>query len=491
VLALPHLFEPRTYQGQFISAMRAGKKRAVLVWPRRHGKDVTAWNWTIECAALGGQPTAPHARVGTYFYFLPTYTQAKKIIWDGMQADGLKFLQHIPEELIAHKHETELKITLITGSVIQLVGSDNIDSIVGTNPVGCVFSEYAIGSPRGWNLVRPILAENGGWAVFIYTPRGRNHGHDLYEAAKKDPSFYVSKLTVLETERDGLKDAAQGRAGDAVVSEEDIDRERRTGMPEELIQQEFYTSFEGALVGSYYGDQVQAAHATGRVTVVAVDPLYPVDTAWDLGVDDETAIVFTQTVGNQCRFIDYLEARGHGLEWYAARLRELGYNYGRHYAPHDMKVTEWGSGNTRLQTAAKMGLHFEVVPKLRIEDGIQAVRRLLPMSVFDAERCSRLLDALSSYRRAYNEETGVFLSKPQHDWASHPADAARYRAVAWTGGLEDTMQRAAYADHKFNPVTWDPRAGGGWADIDGQDEHDDTREPTWTRMGRLHGGRPR
>jgi len=170
-----------------------------------------------------------YQRVGIYYYFFPTYAQGKKIIWDGIDGMGFKFLDHFPPELIRNQNATEMKITLVNGSLFQIVGTDNYDSIVGTNPVGCVFSEFALQDPTAWEYVRPILRENGGWAIFPYTPRGFNHGWDLYQMAQNDPDWFCELLTVTDT---------------GVLTEADVDAERRAGMPEPLIQQEFYCSFE-------------------------------------------------------------------------------------------------------------------------------------------------------------------------------------------------------------------------------------------------------
>lgn len=433
-------FSPRSYQQRFLTAMET-KNRAALVWHRRAGKDLTTINFTAQ---------KMRARIGVYYYFLPTYTQAKKIVWDGIDARGNKFIDNFPKSLIAAKHETELKITYKTGSVFQLIGGDNIDTIVGTNPVGIVLSEYALMNPRAWELTQPILMENGGWAVFDYTPRGKNHGHRLWIDAVNNPDVWFSSMeTVDTTKRDGPEDFGYPGYGGPVVTPEQINEARRSGMSEEMIQQEFYCSFEGAMVGAYYADQLAQLMAQGRILNVPYDPMIPVDTAWDLGLDDAMAIWFTQTDGGLCRVIDYMEAHTHGLDWYARELRTKGYHYGRHYGPHDIKARELSSGNSRIQLAAKMGLHFEAQPKLAVEDGIAAGRRLLPLCVFDGARCEKGLDALKSYRREWDEKTQTWKPTPLHDWSSHGADAFRTRAIAWVGGLNDGRQ-LSWADTRYD-----------------------------------------
>ena len=227
-ISLPHLFQPRQYQLPLLKALDSGIKRAVVVWNRRSGKDKTTWNYSIKEA---------FQRVGAYYYFAPTYSQGKKIIWDGIDADGLKFLDHIPKELIVGKpNDTEMKIKLKNGSLIQIVGTDNIDSILGTNPLGCVFTEYSLQNPQAWNYIRPILAQNNGWAVFIFTPRGMNHGWKILQQALQDPQNWFSEiLTVDDTKSISLEVLAQ----------------EKKEMPAELYEQEYYCKFLEA-AGAFY-----------------------------------------------------------------------------------------------------------------------------------------------------------------------------------------------------------------------------------------------
>jgi hypothetical protein len=187
---LPHLFTPRPHQIPFLKAWDGGCKRLILVAHRRMGKDKTVFSQL---------PKKMMERVGTYFYFLPTYTQAKKVIWNGADGEGLRFLDHFPKELVKDKNETEMRITMKNGSILQLVGADNIDRVVGTNPIGVVFSEYALMKQEVWDYISPILAENGGWAVFIYTPRGQNHAYTLLKNAQKNKKWHVEILPVSKT----------------------------------------------------------------------------------------------------------------------------------------------------------------------------------------------------------------------------------------------------------------------------------------------------
>jgi len=219
-ITIPFKFRPREYQLPLLKALDKGIKRAIIVWNRRSGKDKVCFNYMVKKAC---------ERVGTYFYFLPEYTQARKVIWDNIDNDGFKMLDHIPPELIKKTNDTTLKVELVNGSIIQLLGADTFSkSGVGTNPIGVVMSEYSVNDPEVWNFIRPILAVNGGWIIFNFTPRGQNHAFKLLEIAKDNPEWFTEVLTVNETK---------------VLSPEDIERERREGMSEAMIDQEYFCKF--------------------------------------------------------------------------------------------------------------------------------------------------------------------------------------------------------------------------------------------------------
>ncbi len=415
-ISLPNAWSPRDYQWPFLEYMdgkiEGGGGRAVLVWHRRSGKDSSALNFTA---------VAAHARTGVYWHMLPTATQARKAVWDGIDAQGRRVIDQVfPPEIRSRTNATEMKIELLCGSIWQCVGSDNYNALVGANPVGVVFSEYSLADPEAWDYVRPILAENGGWALFIFTPRGRNHGYRLVEMAKRNPDWFVQVLGVDDTQR---------ADGSMVIPASAIDDDRAAGMAEEMIQQEYFCSFDAALVGAYYGKQMELARSQKRIGSVPWEPTLPVETWWDLGVGDSTAIWFAQRVGREVRLIDYLESSGEGLPFYAKELNAKPYVYGRHIAPHDIEVRELGSGVSRRETAAKLGVRFEVAPAQSLEDGIEAVRAMLPRCWFDETKCKRGIEALEQYRRVWNDKTRDFQNTPLHDWTSHGCDAFRYGAV--------------------------------------------------------------
>lgn len=397
---------PRAYQMPLWSALEGGCKRAVAVWHRRGGKDATALNWTAVQAMQ---------RVGVYWHMLPTLTQARKVVWDGIDRQGRRIIDQVfPRALRCSRNDADMKLGLVNGSLWQCVGSDNYDSLVGANPVGVVFSEYSLADPAAWDFIRPILAENGGWALFIYTPRGRNHGWRLFNAARHNAGWFAESLSVEDTKAIPLTA---------------IDDDRASGMDEETIQQEYWCSFEAAVRGAYYGKLMVRAEAEKRLGRVPHDPAYPVITAWDLGFSDSTCIWFAQLVGSEARIIDYYEASGVGLDHYAKILAEKNYVYAEHLLPHDAAASELGTGTTRLETLCKLGIRGRVLPAVRVDDGINAVRMLLPRCWFDELRCARGLDALRLYQREWDDRAQDFKARPRHDWTSHAADAFRYLAM--------------------------------------------------------------
>lgn len=419
-IVLPYKWKPRAYQRPLWDTMergvhgqKGGVKRAAVVWHRRAGKDLFGINFIASRAV---------ERVGLYWHLFPTYNQGRKIAWEGFTKEGRRFLDHFPPPLVEAQNDTEMRLKLKTGSVYQVVGTDSVDRLVGSNPVGCILSEYSLQDPKAWHLIQPILAENGGWAIFIYTPRGLNHGWKLFEMAKENPNWFAQGLSVSDTRRED---------GSPVVTQESIDEDRASGMPEELIQQEYYISFEAPLVGAYYSTQMQQAAKDGRITVVNHVPSLPVHTAWDLGYDDAMTIWFWQEVGPELRVIDYMEYSGEGLAFYISELKKKPYTYGRHVAPHDIEVVELGPGKSRREVAATLGLRFRTIPKSDILDGIEAVRNLLPRCWFDKVKCKRGLEALKSYTKAWDDKVQMYRDSPTHDWASHGADSFRTLAMSF------------------------------------------------------------
>jgi hypothetical protein len=366
-------------------------------------------------------------RKGMYAHILPTYKQAKGIIWDGIGADGFRFMDHFPPEIVVGKNETELKLELANGSIYRLLGSDNTDQLVGMNPVGLVFSEYAIQDPQAWALLSPILVENQGWASFIFTPRGKNHAFDLWEANRANPEWSCSLLTIADTRRD-----AEGESNSPVMTDADVQNEISSGnIDQDTAQQEYYCDFAGVFAGSYYGTIISELYQRNQIRSIPYDPSLPVFTCWDLGRHDATAIWFIQSLrGFEYRVIDYYEEEGYPLDYHIRQVRRKPYVYAEHYAPHDINVTEYTTGVSRFEAARRLGITFRVIPKLPIYDGIAAARAVLPKCWFDSSSCAKGLKALQNYHREYDDKHRVYRDIPVHDWASHGADAWRYFATS-------------------------------------------------------------
>ncbi len=396
-----------------------GGKRAVAVWHRRAGKDSTSMNYTI---------TEAMEQPGVYWHMLPTQKQARKVVWDGIDRHGRRMIdQCCPKELRVATRSQEMQIELKSGSIWQLCGSDNFDALVGANPRGVIFSEWSLCNPKAWDYIRPILAENGGWAIFIYTARGKNHGYTMAQMAKSNPKWFYSQLTVDDTCRED---------GSPIITQEAIQDDRDAGMSEDMIQQEYYCSFDAAIVGAYYAKEIAAAHKDNRICFVPIETSLQVHTFWDLGIGDAMTIWFIQAVGKEIRAINYYENNGEGMAHYISYLdrfaREHNVSYGVHFAPHDIEARELMSGRSRKNTAMDMGIIFQTVPRVtNIADGIEATRKIFPRVWFDKDRCELGINALASYRREYNEKLDAYSDRPVHDWASNGADAFRQMGQAW------------------------------------------------------------
>lgn len=402
------------------SALEAGCKRGIYTFHRRAGKDDVGLHWTA---------TAAMQRVGTYWYMLPQASQARKAIWDAVDPHtGKKRIDWaFPPEIRSRTRNNEMYLELANGSTWQVVGSDNFNSLVGSPPVGCVFSEWSLSNPAAWSYLRPILRENGGWALFNFTPRGRNHAVQMFEGARGDPDWFVQKLTAKET---------------GVFSADDLEKERLEYIRElgqddgeARFRQEYLCDFDAPLVGSYYARILSDIDAAGRIGIVDWDRLLPVHTAWDLGYTDDTAIWFYQIARQEIRIIDYYQASGQDIIHYAKLLQSKPYTYAKHNVPWDAvpKTLAAGGKSIMEQLAAHLGINtIRVVPNLDLQDGIQAVRAILPRCWFDAERCKQGLEALRQYQREWDEDRKVFKPKPLHNWASHPSDGFRYLAVSYT-----------------------------------------------------------
>jgi hypothetical protein len=336
---------------------------------------------------------------------------------------------------MAKANQSELWVELITGARIRLFGADNADSLRGLYLDGIVLDEYADMRPRIWGeIIRPLLADRLGWAVFIGTPKGHNAFWDIYSNATKDNDWYAKTLRASQT---GL--IPESELADAAKS-----------MTQDQYLQEFECDFESAILGAFYGKEMRQLTDQGHITQVAYDPMFPVHTAWDLGYSDDTAIWWFQVVHGEIRMLDYHSSNGQPVAFYSGiikiREQENGYVYGTHYLPHDAKAKTLASNKSIIeQLSDKIPLKsMKIVPSLSLQDGIQATRLALTRSWFD-HKCEDGIECLRQYQREYDEDKKVFRDKPRHDWTSHGADAFRMLSIAW--------KEEAKLPHKDDSIT--------------------------------------
>ena len=423
-IIIPHNYKPRPYQmGLWDAMINDKKKRAIYVWHRRAGKDLLALNRILYSAMFEA--------VGTYWHIFPSYAQGAKSVWQETNSEGRKYIDYIPQELIAKKNEKELKITLKNGSIYQIVGSDNPDSLRGAGIKGAVFSEYAEQDPRAWGTIQPMLLENNGWAMFNFTPKGQNHAYELYKMAQKMPEVWHSEIKTAE--QTGVFTQEQLEQVKAEILSE--------GKTLDFFNQEFLCSFNNPIEGAYYSKIIDDIEKQGKIGNYPYDPALPVYTFWDLGVGDATTIWFAQFINKEIRIIDYIEDNNRGMNTYIKEVKDKPYIYEQHYAPHDIQIREFTNGKSRLETALELGLRFMIAPKLSIEDGIDAVRAILPKCFFNEATTRRGLLTIKNYKKEFDNKNNTFKLQPKHDWASHGADAFRYLAVSYRENIGQTKQR--------------------------------------------------
>jgi hypothetical protein len=402
-------YEPRD---AFVEYHNRHQSFAVIVAHRRAGKTVACIIDLIE-AALWSPRKNPR-----YAYVAPLLVQAKDTAWTYVQ----DYAKLIPG---AKVNQNELRVDFPNGGRVRLYGGDNPDKLRGIYLDGVVLDEYGDMHPKLYSdVISPALRDRNGWVTFIGTPKGPNEFYERWQEAKGDSRYYT---LMLRASSSGIMSAAQ------------LDDARREAGTPEAYAREYECSFAASNVGAYYGKEMEAALNDGRLLSGVYDRSHEVHTAWDLGAHDMTVIWFFQKVGMQVRLIDYYSSSGQPIDHYAQVLQKRGYKYGRHYFPFDVEQTHLGGGSSlhsRKQTFIDLGIIVDVVPKHAVEDGINAVRKLLPKCVFDKDKCAEGIQALQLYHRKFDDLRKVYLDKPYHDWTSHPADAFRYLAM----GLTDQPQ---------------------------------------------------
>jgi len=423
--------------------LEAGGKRACAVWHRRAGKDDIALRWTCKAA---------HKRIGNYWHMLPQAEQARKAIWEAVNPHTGKrrIDEAFPPGMRKRTRNNEMMIELACGSIWQVVGSDNYNALVGSPPVGVVFSEWSLADPASWAYISPILLENDGWALFLYTPRGRNHGFNTARLAKsRSETWFYELLTVEQT---GVFTAEE-------IANELAEKQAEYGpdLGAAWIQQEYYCSFDAAVLGAIYAPWMRALERAQRIGAFPPVPGYEIHTAWDIGYADHTAIWWYQLLpGPEVRLVDFYTTSGQGAQHYAEILtgkrikvrdgskrwdfdgdyagheHRQAYVYGRHFAPHDAAHhTIAANGRSFGDQMYDFGITLEVLGQVNQRDQIATARKSLEYCTFDAVRCARGIEALESYHYEWDEKLRQLKEKPHHDWSSHPADAYEIVSQSW------------------------------------------------------------
>lgn len=437
-MQIPYNWSPRPYQIPVWNYFMNGGKRAALVAHRRWGKDEIAGHLT---AVMAMQKPA------TYWHMLPQAAQARKAIWEAVNPHtGIRRIDEwFPPQIREAKKEQEMMIKFTNGSTWQVVGSDNYNSLVGSPPYGVVLSEWSLADPSAWAYLRPILLENGGYALFIYTARGKNHGYKTYNLACKSDEWYAEKSQADKTD---------------VFTEEQMQIELQEYQSDygddagkAFWLQEYFCSFDSAIPGAYYAGELAKAESDGRITRVPYDESMPVETWWDIGRTDYTAIWFVQKAGLEFRFIDYYQANMKGPKDYVKALKEKGYLYSSHNLPHDADYVHFTSteGKSAKELLENLLPSDDWVVHRRTQsekNDIFVVKAFFPRCVFDRDKCSDGLDALGSFASQWSDKDKIFTGAPKKGWFKHGADAFRYVAV---GNCDDkyiplaTMEGTTFA----------------------------------------------
>jgi hypothetical protein len=401
VIEIP--YKPREHQLK-VHELLEGKRFAVVVAHRRFGKTVAALNHLIREAVLNEKETPRYA------YIAPTYGQAKRVAWD--------YLVKYTTPLGGTNNISELRVDF-WGRRIQLYGSDNPDSLRGQFFDGVIIDEVGDQNPKIWtDIVRPALTDRKGWCLFIGTPKGHNHFKELRDRAEKEDGWGLLEFKASET---GVVDDVELKAA-------------KNEMGEDKYRQEFECSFDAAVEGSYYGQILNELEEKKHMQEIPREELSRTFTAWDLGMGDSTSIWVAQLVGTEVRLIDYYENHGVGLDHYVKWIKDNDYLKAEHILPHDVRVRELGTGKSRMEMLEDSGLEVKIAPRMGLDDGIQAVRRLLPRCWFNVPKVQIGLNCLRNYRRDYDEKRKIFFERPLHDWSSHGSDSFRYLALGLDEG---------------------------------------------------------
>ena len=392
-------YKPRDLQKDFHDNI---KRWNLIVTHRRFGKTCMVINQLIKDCLLCKKERPRFA------YISPYLVQTKQIAWD--------YVKHYTAVIPGVKfNESELKVTFVNGGNIQLLGADNPDRLRGIYLDGVALDEYAQIKPSLFSeIISPALTDRQGYAIFLGTPKGKNHFYDLWDKIKDNPEWYVAIRKASDT---------------GYVAHDELVRASELMSADEFAQ-EYDCSWEAAIKGAFYADEYAKAKKEQRICKVPYDPNLLVHTAWDIGYKDDTAIIFYQIFGKEIRIIDAYSNSGMTLAEYAGVLRGRGYEYGQHFFPWDAKIKPMSSGKSTIDVAKEYGITADLTPDLSVLEGINQVRLLFPNCWFDEVKCKDLLNALSQYHRDYDQDKKTFRASPLHDWTSHFADSMRYLAIS-------------------------------------------------------------
>lgn len=443
-ITLPYNWTPREAQKPAMNAwIRDGVLINDWVWHRRFGKD--------DCA-LHGTAIKAHERVANYWHMLPQHNQVRKAIWNAVNPrTGIRRIDEAFPDSICSKRDNDMLVTFRNGSTWQCLGSDNYQGAIGSAPAGIVWSEWALSDPTSYAYLAPILKDNNGWVVRQGTPRGKNHAHKTFKSSMKNPNAFAQLLTVEDTGAAQFLDLAE-------IQQEYIDLYGED-LGKAIYFQEYFCSFEAAIVGAVWGGELSRLERSGRLCECRHDPSFPVFTAWDIGRKDATAIWFYQVIANEIHIIDYLEDTlknpdyfcsliagheitidliddevvvSHGPEIERAAHRQA-YEYELHWLPHDARAKTFAAKGKSVQEQIAKAFGWDkvrITPNLSKQDQIQAARKMINKTVIDW-KAEQGFEALKQYRYEQDEKNNKLKDKPLHDWTSHAADAFMYVAVSY------------------------------------------------------------
>lgn len=411
-----HSFDVRWYQRNFHEALvKRTHDRLIAIWHRRAGKDEVC---------LDALRTLALKDPGTYWHCFPEQAQARKAIWNGVdgQTGQRRILRAFPEQIIKRMQDNDMFIELKNGATFQLIGSDRYNATVGAGPKGIVYSEWALSNPSAWAYHSPMIRESKGFAAFITTPRGNNHAKTMYDRAVSNPAWFSERLSVEQT-----KTLDETTLEEALTEYQDL---HGIDLGRAFFEQEYLVSWSGAQIGAYFGAEMARLERDGRIQDVPINEKHPVHCVMDLGKTSNNPVILFQVYDSRPHIVDFYMPESDDLDDWCVDLRKRGWN-GTTYVPHDIMVTEWGSGKTRFDRLIDHKMKPVRIPRVSVADGLQAGRMAINDALFDDNKTEHLREGLKNYRREWDDELKTFRENPVKDWSEHIGSAWRYLGLAW------------------------------------------------------------